>query len=63
MKMNKEQSLVFIGLVIGLTVGVFGHWYGCKMAARKKGLAYHFYKVSRFRLENNATFNLLFYLY
>lgn len=38
MRMSNEQIFGFIGLVIGLAGGLFGLWYGRKMAARKNGL-------------------------
>ncbi len=43
--MNLEQMLAFLGLMLGALGGLFGLWWGRRMAARKNGLDERYEKI------------------
>lgn len=44
--MTLEQMLGFLGIVLGLSGGLFGLWWGRRMAARKNGLDERYEKIT-----------------
>lgn len=58
--MNFDQITGFIGLVIGISGGLFGLWYGRKMASRKRGLDERYETISIKSLANGWKISLIF---
>lgn len=50
--MSLEQMLGFLGIVLGISGGLFGLWWGRKMAARKNGLDERYEKITVSSLAN-----------
>ncbi|MEK5331477.1 MULTISPECIES: hypothetical protein [unclassified Lysinibacillus] len=50
--MSLEQMLGFLGIVLGISGGLFGLWWGRRMAARKNGLDERYEKITVSSLAN-----------
>ena len=44
--MNFEEMLAFLGLMLGALGGLFGLWWGRRMAARKNGLDERYERIT-----------------
>ena len=44
--MGFDQMLGFLGIVLGVSGGLFGLWWGRRLAARKNGLDERFEKIT-----------------
>jgi len=58
--MALEQMLGFLGIVLGISGGLFGLWWGRKMAARKNGLDERYEKITVNSLANGWKITVVF---